>query len=269
MSAPIPGVRLRARRDAIVAVVTAIGVCGALATISGGHALIGVAGGVVGLALATTAAVSILCRTPVFTTPADRVTLVRAVLVSGCATVVVLSLLGDAPMRSWPLVLLAAPALLLDAVDGFVARRTDTVSEQGARFDMEVDAALLMVLSVPAAVAVGPWVLGIGVMRYAFAAASWWRPALRQRLNFSSFRRIVAGIQGVVLVVALAPAVPLPVAMLATAVALALLAVSFGRDVITLERAYVAGPESVSGAPAAPVDEHVGARATPEGGSRG
>ena len=38
-------------------------------------------------------------------------------------------------------------ALLLDAVDGGVARRTGTVSGFGARFDMEVDAFLILVLS--------------------------------------------------------------------------------------------------------------------------
>ena len=46
------------------------------------------------------------------------------------------------------LVVLAAVALVLDGVDGQVARRTGTVSALGARFDMEVDAFLMLVLSV-------------------------------------------------------------------------------------------------------------------------
>ena len=41
-----------------------------------------------------------------------------------------------------------AVALILDAVDGKVARRTGTASALGARFDMEVDAFLILVLSV-------------------------------------------------------------------------------------------------------------------------
>ncbi len=41
---------------------------------------------------------------------------------------------------------LAVPALILDGVDGWVARRTGTANDAGARLDMEVDAALILVL---------------------------------------------------------------------------------------------------------------------------
>ena len=51
---------------------------------------------------------------------------------------------------------MATVALLLDAVDGQVARRTNTVSALGARFDMETDAFLVLVLSVYVAPIVGP-----------------------------------------------------------------------------------------------------------------
>ena len=40
-------------------------------------------------------------------------------------------------------------------------------------------------------------------MRSAFVAASWVRPALRQPLAFSKFRRLVGGGQGVALLIAL------------------------------------------------------------------
>ncbi|GAA4940924.1 hypothetical protein GCM10023238_03240 [Streptomyces heliomycini] len=43
---------------------------------------------------------------------------------------------------------LTAVALILDGVDGKVARRTGTSTPLGARFDMEVDAFLILVLSV-------------------------------------------------------------------------------------------------------------------------
>ena len=43
---------------------------------------------------------------------------------------------------------LTVPALILDAVDGWLARRTRTATELGARFDMEVDAFLILALSV-------------------------------------------------------------------------------------------------------------------------
>ena len=62
-------------------------------------------------------------------------------------------------------------ALVLDWVDGQVARRTGTVTAFGARFDMEVDAFLILVLSVYVAGSFGPWVLAIGLARYALLAA--------------------------------------------------------------------------------------------------
>ena len=67
------------------------------------------------------------------------------------------------------MVALAVPALLvLDAVDGRVARRTGTTSSFGARFDGEADAFLILVLSVYVAARLGSWVLVIGAARYAF-----------------------------------------------------------------------------------------------------
>ena len=77
------------------------------------------------------------------------------------------------------LVALTAVALVLDAVDGWVARRTETASALGARFDMEVDAFLILVLSVYVARSAGAWVLAIGAARYAFVAAGWLLPWLR------------------------------------------------------------------------------------------
>ena len=43
---------------------------------------------------------------------------------------------------------LAAVALALDPADGWLARRTGTASALGARFDGEVDAFLILALSV-------------------------------------------------------------------------------------------------------------------------
>src|SRR4051794_27037258 len=85
---------------------------------------------------------------------ANRVTLARAVLVGGVAALVADGLAADGLLRPGAvatLVGLAAVALVLDGVDGWVARRTGTVSELGWRFDMEVDAFLILVLSICAA----------------------------------------------------------------------------------------------------------------------
>ncbi|MEJ2852634.1 MULTISPECIES: CDP-alcohol phosphatidyltransferase family protein [unclassified Saccharothrix] len=161
--------------------------------------------------------------------PADRVTLARGLLVGG-----VTALVADRAAATVVVVVLASVALALDFVDGRVARRTGTASPLGARFDMEVDAFLILVLSVHAALAFGPWALAIGAMRYVFVAASWVAPWLRGELPPSFARKAVAAGQGVLLVVAVAGVVPF--AAVLVAVALAALVWSFGRDVRWLWR---------------------------------
>jgi len=127
-------------------------------------------------------------------------------------------------------------ALALDAVDGQVARRTGTASAVGARFDMEVDAFLIAVLSVHVAGIVGTWVLAIGAMRYAFVLAGYAWPWLRGTLPPSYAAKTIAAIQGIVLVVATAGVLPPGPTAAIVAVALALLCWSFGRDVPRLRR---------------------------------
>jgi phosphatidylglycerophosphate synthase len=126
---------------------------------------------------------------------------------------------------------------VLDALDGAVARRTRTASPLGARFDMECDAYLILVLSVHVAARLGAWVVLIGVMRYAFVAASRPFPWLRGALPPSTARKTVAVVQGVVLAGAGSGLCPTAPATVLVAVALALLAGSFGRDVRFLWRA--------------------------------
>ena len=161
--------------------------------------------------------------------PADQVTLARATLVGGVTALVAESVLRPEPVAV--LVPLAAVALGLDAVDGWVARRTGTVSELGARFDMEADAFFILVLSGYAAGSLGRWVLAIGLMRYAFVAAGWVVPWMRAELPPRYWRKVVAATQGVVLVVAVSGLLPRPVAVALVVFALALLVESFGRDV--------------------------------------
>ncbi|MEV4417520.1 CDP-alcohol phosphatidyltransferase family protein [Catellatospora sp. NPDC049609] len=164
--------------------------------------------------------------------PADRVTLARAML-TGC----VAALTADALLHETPsgvLVAIAIVALALDAVDGRVARHTGTTSAFGARFDMETDAFLILVLSVYAARSVGLWVLSIGAMRYAYVAASWALPWLRGQLFPRYWRKVVAAIQGIALTVAAADVLAQPLTVTVLAVALVLLTESFGRDVVWL-----------------------------------
>ena len=74
----------------------------------------------------------------------------------------------------------------------------------------------------------GPWVLAIGLMRYAFLAAGRVVPWLRAPVPSTMAGKIVAVTQGVVLLVAAAGVLPLPVTAWALAVALAALVWSFG-----------------------------------------
>jgi len=140
------------------------------------------------------------------------------------------------PSSSWLLVLLASIGATADLFDGPLARRSGLASRFGARFDMEVDALLILMLSglVWRAADVGPWVVVSGLMRYAFIAAGWVRPWMRTALPPSRRRQTVCVVQIVALIAALIPGLPAPGAALISAAGLALLAWSFGVDVAWL-----------------------------------
>ncbi len=162
---------------------------------------------------------------------ANRVTLARATLVGG-VTALVADALNGLTAPTAVLIGLAVVALILDGVDGRVARRTGTVSALGARFDMEVDAFLILVLSVYVAPSVGPWVLTIGAARYAVWAAAVVVPWMRKPVPPRYWRKPVAAIQGIVLTAAASDWFPPTMITVAIATAMILLAESFGRDVI-------------------------------------
>ena len=125
---------------------------------------LGIAGWIAGLATgsaATTLLVTARMRSDQPTIhPADWVTLTRAVLIAGVGGLVADSFSG--PVSITALVTLSTVALVLDAVDGQVARRTGTATPLGARFDAEADAFLILLLSIYVSQAYGGWVLVIG-----------------------------------------------------------------------------------------------------------
>ncbi|MFY1687362.1 CDP-alcohol phosphatidyltransferase family protein [Plantactinospora sp. WMMB782] len=166
---------------------------------------------------------------------ANQVTLARAILVGGVTALVAASFRSPVPVGL--LVAVAAVALALDWVDGQVARRTGTTSALGARFDMEVDAFLILVLSGYLAQSLGAWVLAIGALRYVFVAAARALPWLRAALPHRFSRKTVAAMQGIVLAVASSGVLPGTLAYASVGLALALLSWSFGRDVGWLWRA--------------------------------
>jgi phosphatidylglycerophosphate synthase len=161
--------------------------------------------------------------------PANRVTLGRATLVGAVTALVADSFESSPPVTLF--VGLTAVALILDGVDGKVARATGTSTPLGARFDMEVDAFLILVLSVYVSMSLGPWVLLIGAMRYGFVAAARALPWLNAPLPPSTARKTVAALQGVALLVAATGLLPAPANLAVVLLALTSLVWSFARDI--------------------------------------
>jgi phosphatidylglycerophosphate synthase len=167
--------------------------------------------------------------------PANGVTLARAALVAVTTGLVIEAPSGD---LAWTVVAFASVAVVLDGVDGWLARRSRMASAFGSRLDMEVDAFLILVLSVLVwrHHKAGVWVLGIGLMRYAFVAAGWPWPWLAKPLRSTMRGKTVAVVQVVGLILAVSPVVPTPWSAAIGAIALGMLAWSFWVDVRLLSR---------------------------------
>jgi phosphatidylglycerophosphate synthase len=166
---------------------------------------------------------------------ANAVTLVRAVLV-----LLLLAALGSAVTSAlgWLLVAVAIVAVALDGVDGALARGRGEQSDFGARFDMETDALLILVLAalVWQHDKAGAWVLLAGLLRYLFVAASYAWPWLSASLPPSRRRQAVCVVQIASLIGALAPLIASPASAALALAGLALLVWSFGVDVAWLAR---------------------------------
>jgi len=117
----------------------------------------------------------------------------------------------------------------LDGVDGWLARRHQIASRFGARFDMEIDALLILVLAILVTEfeKAGPWVILSGLLRYIFVGAGKYWPRLRAPLFASRRRQAVCVVQILALTLAIVPAIQPPLSAAMAAVALAALAWSF------------------------------------------
>jgi phosphatidylglycerophosphate synthase len=164
---------------------------------------------------------------------ANTVTLVRLAGAAIFAGFVVEPALLAGPAAAWAALAAALALLSLDGVDGFFARRQGLESAYGARFDMEVDALFILVLALIAwrLGETGVWVLGLGLLRYAFVAAAWIWPPLDRPLPWSRRRKTVCVIQVAVLTALLAPVVVPPVTGWLAASAFAALVWSFAVDI--------------------------------------
>jgi len=167
--------------------------------------------------------------------PANQVTTMRAVVVS-----LIVGLIGEAsaPALAAAAVGASVVATALDGVDGWLARRHAIASDFGARFDMEVDALLILALSVLAWTfgKAGAWVVASGAMRYAFVAGGARLPWLRAPLPPSRRRQTICVVQVAALTIALVPTIAPPVSAAVAAAALASLTGSFLVDTLWLWR---------------------------------
>jgi phosphatidylglycerophosphate synthase len=168
---------------------------------------------------------------------ANTVTLLRA----GVAALFA-GLLGSTalllPDLAWLLAALATVALILDGLDGWLARRSGMQSPFGARFDMEVDAFFTLVLAalVWQSDKAGVWVCLSGALRYGFVALGWQWSWLSRPLPPRRRRQTVCVIQIAVLVLCLTPPLTPPFSTFLAAGALGLLALSFAMDIAWLRR---------------------------------
>ena len=167
---------------------------------------------------------------------ANAVTLARATMACALA-----GLIGRPEMASqlgWLVTAIAGVALLLDGVDGRLARRYGTMSRFGARFDMETDAATILVLAILVFESgkAGAWVLLAGGLRYLFVVASYALPRLAAPLPPSWRRQAVCVAQVAALAACAAPALDTAWSSGIAGLALALLLASFTVDTHWLMR---------------------------------
>lgn len=170
---------------------------------------------------------------------ANGITLARVVGVSWIVGLTVAAgARGRDPRVELAVIIIGVGCLLLDGVDGRVARARGEAGPFGARFDMETDAAMLVVLgfSVVLLGITGWWVLAIGAMRYLIWVAAVWVRRMRIPVFFSYARKVVAVVQGVALLLCLTLDLTgfgrdwLPTVV--AGLALAALVWSFGRDIV-------------------------------------
>lgn len=167
--------------------------------------------------------------------PANQVTAVRAMLVA-----LIAGLLGE-PATPAAGAFVAATSLLvtaLDGLDGWLARRSRMASAFGARFDMEVDAVLVLTLSLLAwrFGKAGGWIVLSGLLRYLFVAAGRFAPRLERPLPPSRRRQAVCVVQIAGLSAIMLPGLTPPSTTWMAAGLLAALGYSFLTDILWLWR---------------------------------
>lgn len=164
---------------------------------------------------------------------ANLVTTIRlavVVLVAACT--------GEAasPTVAFGVALASVLVAASDGIDGWLARRTGLASAFGARFDMEVDALLVLVLSVLIWQygKAGPWIVLAGLLRYLFVLSGWAWTRMRAPLFPSLRRKAVCVLQIVGLSAVMLPALSPRHSTWLAALLLLALSGSFLTDIVWL-----------------------------------
>ncbi len=136
---------------------------------------------------------------------------------------------------AWLIALLYTVASMADWLDGYVARKSNHVTELGQRLDMEFDGMGVAVVSL-LAIGFGQlplWFLSVALARYLFVAGLWWRKRQGRpvfEIPPSVHRRIMAGMLMGMMTVVLWPILPAAMATIAGFVIAIPVLLGFFRD---------------------------------------
>lgn len=161
---------------------------------------------------------------------ANAITLFRNVLT---ATIINILVFDYGANEGVLIALLSVFALLLDGVDGYIARKLGQCSDFGARFDMESDAFFILVLSIGVVTVYGAaaWVILIGAMRYLYVAGQYVYKPLNLPVKDRYSRKVFCVIQIIALVLPYTHILPKTIWEPMLLMSLATLTFSFGRDI--------------------------------------
>ena len=146
--------------------------------------------------------------------PANWITLGRLFLV------IALLFLPSTTLFGWILVGVSIAILVLDGVDGFIARKHRLESEFGEYLDKESDAFFMLVLCMTAYLQgrLDTWILAPGLLRYGFVLALFFArpgPQKEYRSNWARWIYVVT-VSGLLSVFVLPPFIHLPVVIVVT-----------------------------------------------------
>ncbi len=173
---------------------------------------------------------------------ANTVTLLRASWLCLLLAEGVLLGLESSSARFWSdsrwLAFLALAFLLLDGLDGWLARRRQAETTFGARFDMEVDGLFVLTLSLLLLLdeRAGAWIVLAGASRYLFQLGGWLWPWMAALLPSHRRRKMVFVFVSLALIAGLWPGWSQPMGQAIVISALLFFALSLGTDLLWLLR---------------------------------